>query len=132
MTKQTLTLEQRIKATPAQVWQRITTPEGIARWWRPGNIAPVLGHEFTMDMGQWGEQPCRIIEVIPEHKLAYTFSGWELHWTITPVDDGCLLTLEHRGFDMNDPQQRMAFDKMGAGWRSLILPKLAEVAEEAG
>ena len=33
---------------------------------------------------------------------------------------------------MNDPQQRMAFDKMGAGWRSLILPKLAEVAEEAG
>jgi uncharacterized protein YndB with AHSA1/START domain len=131
MTTQTLTLEQRIKATPAKVWDRITTPEGIARWWRPGNIAPILGHEFTMDMGQWGEQPCRIIEMIPERKLAYTFSTWELHWTITPVDDGCLLTLEHRGFDMDDPQQRMAFEKMGAGWRSMILPRLAEVSEEA-
>ncbi|WP_205687808.1 SRPBCC family protein [Ciceribacter ferrooxidans] len=50
MKRQTVTVEQVIKASPARVWERISTPDGIARWWRPGNIAPVEGHEFTMDM----------------------------------------------------------------------------------
>ena len=65
-----------------QVWERISTPDGIARWWGPGDIAPMLGHEFTMDMGKWGKVPCRVIEVVPFEKFAYTFDDWELHWTI--------------------------------------------------
>ena len=73
-TLQTLTIDQPIKATPARVWERISTPEGIARWWAPGDIAPVLGHSFTLDMGKWGHQPCRGIAVVPERKLAYTFA----------------------------------------------------------
>ena len=125
-TLQSLTIDQPIKASPARVWERISTPEGIARWWAPGDIAPVLGHSFTMDMGKWGEQPCRVIEVVPERKLAYTFADWELHWTITPTAEGCLLRLEHRGFDPDSPQHRFALENMGKGWRTLILPKLAE------
>lgn len=52
MTLETVIVEQKIKATPEKVWERISTPEGIARWWAPGNIAPVLGHTFTLDMGK--------------------------------------------------------------------------------
>src|SRR5690606_11877330 len=103
MTLENVTIDQPINASPALVWQRISTPDGIARWWRPGNIAPVLGHEFTMDMDKWGQIPCRVIEVEPQRKLGYTFGDFELHWSITPTDNGCILRLEHRGFDLSNP-----------------------------
>jgi uncharacterized protein YndB with AHSA1/START domain len=131
MTLQSLTVDQRINASPTRVWERITTPEGIARWWRPGNIAPILGHEFTMDMDRWGKIPCRVIEIVPEKKIAYTFGDFELHWTITPDGDGCMLKLEHQGFDLTNPQHRFAFDNMGTGWRDVVLPRLASSASEA-
>lgn len=126
MSLESITVEQPIGASPDRVWERISTPEGIAVWWATGDIAPVLGHEFTMQMGKWGEVRCRVIEVEPPRKLAYTFADWELHWTIRPEGSGCILTLEHRGFDLNNPQHRFAFDNMGTGWRTLVLPRLAE------
>lgn len=126
MKLETITIEQRINAPPDRVWERISTPDGIARWWAKGDIAPVVGHEFTMDMGKWGKVPCRVIEATPPQKLAYTFADWELHWTIVPEKGGCVLMLEHRGFDLQNPQHRLAFDNMGVGWRTLVLPRLAE------
>lgn len=126
MTRQSLTIDQPIAASPAKVWQRISTPEGIAGWWAPGDIAAVLGHEFTMDMGTWGRIPCRVIEVVPGRKLAHTFGDFELHWTIEPSEGGCTLRLEHRGFDLSNPKHRFAFDGMGSGWRSVVLPRLAQ------
>lgn len=126
MTLENVTIDQPINASPALVWQRISTPDGIARWWRPGNIAPVLGHEFTMDMDKWGQIPCRVIEVEPQRKLGYTFGDFELHWSITPTDNGCILRLEHRGFDLSNPKHRFAFENMGPGWRDVVLPRLTE------
>lgn len=127
MTLENVTIDQPIKASPAQVWQRISTPEGIARWWVPGDIAPVLGHEFTLDMqNKWGKVPCRVIEVEPGKKLAYTFDDFELHWTILPEEDGCILRLEHRGFDLSNPKHRFAYENMPSGWRSTVLPRLAQ------
>lgn len=126
MTLETITIEQPVNATPERVWERISTPEGLARWWATGDIAPVEGHEFTLDMGKWGDVPCRVIEVAPLRKLAYTFADFELHWTILPSDRGCVLRLDHRGFDLSKPQHRFAFENMGQGWRSTVLPRLAE------
>ena len=125
-TLQTLTIDQPIKASLEQLWERISTPEGIERWWVPGDIAPVVDHSFTLDMGQWGQQPCRVIEVVPLRKLAYTFADFELHWRMAPMTYGCLLRLEHHGFDLDNPQHRFGFENMGNGWRLVILPKLAE------
>lgn len=126
MTLENITIDQPISASPARVWERISTPEGIARWWGPGDVAPVVGHAFTMDMGTWGKVPCRVIEVEPGRKLAYTFDDWELHWTILPTADGCILRLEHRGFDLENPKHRFAFENMGSGWRTIVLPRLAD------
>lgn len=130
MALETVTVDQRIATTPDRVWARIATPEGIAKWWAPGNIQPVLGHEFTLDMFKWGQQACRVIAVEPGRKLAYTFGDWELHWTITPDEGGCVLRLEHKGFDLSKEQDRMAFENMGNGWKSAVLPKLARGLEE--
>lgn len=131
MTRQTVTVEQVIKASPARVWERISTPDGIARWWRPGNMAPIVGHEFTMDMEKWGIIPCRVIAVEEERRLAYTFGDFELHWEIVPQGDATILRLEHRGFDLENPRHRFAFEHMGPGWRDVVLPRLAEGLLEA-
>ncbi|MBX3503254.1 MAG: SRPBCC domain-containing protein [Alphaproteobacteria bacterium] len=128
-TLQTLTIDQPIKASPAQVWERISTPEGIESWWVPGDIAPVVDHHFTLDMGPSGQQQCRVIEVVTERKLAHTFGDWELHWRIAAVQGGSLLRLEHHGFDLDNPQHKFGFENMGDGWRLVILPKLARVLE---
>lgn len=131
MTLEKLVIEQIIKAPASRVWQRISTPEGIARWWRPGNIAPVVDHEFVMDMEAWGMIPCRILVAEFERKLAYTFADFELHWEIIPNGDITILRLEHRGFDLNNPKHKFAFENMGSGWRSVVLPRLAADAEAA-
>lgn len=126
MTTETVTVEQLVEAPATRVWERISTPEGIARWWRPGNIAPIVGHEFTMDMDNWGMIPCRVVAVEEQRKLVYTFGDFELHWEIIPRGDSTLLRLEHRGFDLSNPQHRFAFSNMGTGWRDVVLPRLAE------
>jgi uncharacterized protein YndB with AHSA1/START domain len=132
MALETITIDQPINASPARVWARISAPEGIARWWAPGDIAPVVGHEFTMDMEKWGQIPCKVIDVVPNRKLAYTFDDFELHWTIIEKEDGCILRLEHKGFDLSKPKHRFAHENMSVGWRTLVLPRLAEsLLEEA-
>ena len=60
-----------------------------------------------------------------------TFADFELHWTIQPEGDGCILRLEHRGFDLENPQHRFAYENMPNGWRSLVLPRLAQGLEAA-
>ena len=126
MTLQTVTVDQPIAASPNRVWERISTPQGIAQWWRPGDIAPLVGHEFQMQMGKWGDVRCRVIAVEVNRKLAYTFADFELHWSILPTETGCILRLEHRGFDLNNPEHRFTYENMGPGWRDIILPNLAE------
>ena len=72
-----------INHPPANVWRALTDPVIHARWWAAGDIKPVVGHRFTLDMGQWGEQPCEVIAVAPEHLLSYTFAPDTLNTTIT-------------------------------------------------
>lgn len=38
--------------------------------------------------------------------------------------------LEHAGFDLDDRRRQNACDRMGPGWRDVVLPRLAQVAEE--
>lgn len=57
MKLETVVVEQPIEASAERIWQRIATPDGLARWWRPGDIAAVVGHEFTMDMDSGAKFP---------------------------------------------------------------------------
>ena len=38
--------------------------------------------------------------------------------------------LEHSGFDLTDKRMAEAFDRMGAGWRDVVLPRLAASAAQ--
>lgn len=109
---------------PATVWTALTDPAIHARWWVPGDIKPLLGHRFTLDMGPWGAQPCEVTAVHPERLLRYRFAEGSLDTTITwrlePEGAGTRLFLEHAGFDLDSPMGRQAHQGMGEGWPRVL------------
>jgi uncharacterized protein YndB with AHSA1/START domain len=109
---------------PAKVWAALTDPALHARWWAAGDVKPLKGHRFALDMGRWGQQPCEVIAVEPERLLSYSFAAGTLDTTITwrlePEGTGTRLSLEHKGFDMDSPLGRQALEGMGQGWPSVI------------
>jgi uncharacterized protein YndB with AHSA1/START domain len=128
-------IDQFIARTPAKVWRALTEPEWLARWWATGDIKPVVGHRFTLDMGVWGQQACEVLEVEPEKLLRYTFAEGVLDTTITwrlePEGDGTRLFLEHTGFN---EASREALEGMGNGWPGLLrrIERTIEGAREPG
>jgi uncharacterized protein YndB with AHSA1/START domain len=134
MTKQLgeIRLEHVYKQAPAKVWRALTSPEMVARWWAPGDIRAEVGHRFEMDMGQWGMQPCQVLEVEPERRFSYRFAEPTLNTTITwelaPEGGGTRLTLIHKGFDLDSPVGRRAYEGMKPGWPG-ILARIATVLD---
>jgi uncharacterized protein YndB with AHSA1/START domain len=112
--------DQFIARPPAAVWRALTEPALLARWWAAGDIRPVVGHRFTLDMGSWGRQECEILQVEPEKLLRYTFAettlGTTITWRLEPEGDGTRLFLLHDGFEENS----QALRGMGSGWPALL------------
>jgi uncharacterized protein YndB with AHSA1/START domain len=115
---------------PAKVWTALTDPAIHAQWWAAGDVRAIVGHRFTLDMGPWGLQPCEVIAVEHERLLSYSFAPGTLDTTITwrlaAEGDGTRLSLEHRGFDLDSPLGKTAFDGMSNGWPG-VLGQLDEV-----
>ncbi len=109
---------------PAAVWKALTDPEAHARWWAAGDVRPVVGHRFELDMGSWGMQPCEVIAVEPERSFRYRFSAGRLDtiitWQLAPEGEGTRLTLTHDGFDLDSPMGRQAYEGMKPGWPMLL------------
>ncbi|UDY37773.1 SRPBCC family protein [Dermatobacter hominis] len=124
-------VDQFIARPPAAVWTALTTPDGIASWWAPGDIAAVVGHRFLLDMPGWGGVPCEVLEADEPTRFAHTFGDWTISWTLVPEGDGTRVLVVHSGFDPDRPQDRFAFDNMGPGWRDEVLPRFAAAVEAA-
>ncbi|WP_329117469.1 SRPBCC family protein [Streptomyces sp. NBC_01353] len=116
--------DQFIAHPPAKVWKALTDPELHARWWAAGDVRAVVGHRFTLDMGNWGHQECEVLAVEPERLLRYNFAPGTLDTTITwelrPEGTGTRLFLEHAGFDLDSPLGKQALEGMGRGWPGLL------------
>lgn len=124
MTPSTIECDQYLAHPPAVVWKALTEPELLARWWVAGDIKPVLGHRFTLDMGSWGDQACEVTAVQPPRLLAYTFAEGSqdttITWRLEPEGAGTRLFLQHSGFDLDSPMGRQALEGMGRGWPSIL------------
>ncbi len=109
---------------PSALWRALTDPELHARWWAAGDVRPVVGHRFTLDMGKWGQQACEVLAVEPERLLRYRFAEGRLDTTITwrliPDGEGTRLVLIHEGFDLDSPMGRAAFEGMKPGWPHVL------------
>lgn len=109
---------------PAGVWRALTDPELHAKWWAAGDVRPIEGHRFTLDMGEWGQQQCEVLEVQPERLLRYRFAIGTLDtvitWQLIPEGSGTRLRLIQDGFDLDSPLSREALEGMGNGWPELL------------
>lgn len=122
--KGVIQLTEHLPHPPARVWAALTTPELHAKWWAAGEVKPVVGHRFTLDMGQWGQQPCEVLAAEPERLLSYTFAPGTLDtvitWRLEPEGEGTRLSFEQRGFDLDSPLGRAAYEGMGGGWPAIV------------
>jgi uncharacterized protein YndB with AHSA1/START domain len=117
-------LSQFINHPPAKVWQALTDPKIHAKWWAAGDVKPIVGHRFTLDMGPWGKQPCEVIAVEHERLLSYSFAPGTLDtiitWRLEAENLGTRLHLEQSGFDLESPMGKVAFEGMGNGWPKIL------------
>jgi uncharacterized protein YndB with AHSA1/START domain len=115
---------------PVAVWKALTDPALHARWWAAGDVRPVVGHRFELDMGKWGKQPCRVLAVEPERLLRYLFAAGTLDttvtWRLVAEKTGTRLFLIHTGFNLESPMGKSALDGMKSGWPE-VLRRLGDV-----
>jgi uncharacterized protein YndB with AHSA1/START domain len=124
--------EQVVYPYPVQtVWHALTDPTALGEWLMPNDFQARVGHEFTFTAPpgpHWdGRVFCRVTELVPPHRLAYTWRGTDpatLDTTVTfeldPVSDGTRLTLTHSGFSQANQWLR---DQLAGGWRSNLLAR---------
>ncbi len=122
----TIRVDQFVAAPPTTVWRFLTEPALLKLWWSDGQVAAVAGHQFTLDMPGYGKQPCTVLEVDPPRLFSYTFTAaWTLTWRLEAEGSWTRVFLEHSGFDLDDNRMAKAFERMGQGWRGVVLPRLA-------
>ena len=119
LTKPSLTLKRRLKATPAQVFAAWTDPEKIVRWFGPaetiaGSVRAQMdvraGGKYQMNFktedGEAHQVGGVYREVVPNSRLQFTWA-WhstperESLVTVTMASDGatgCIITLLHEQF----------------------------------
>jgi uncharacterized protein YndB with AHSA1/START domain len=125
----TIRVDQYVAAPPEKVWRLLTEPELLRLWWAEGQVAAVVGHQFALDMAAYGKQICKVLEVDEPHSFVYTFgAAWTLTWRLEAEGTGTRVFLEHSGFDLADKRMAEAFNRMGTGWRDIVLPRLTESA----
>lgn len=110
------------------VWEALTDSDRMAVWLMPNDFVLQVGHRFTLDTGNWGTTECEVLEVKPHQLLRYSWRNGaldtEVVWRLVPEGHGTRLLLEHRGFDLDHPIERTAYDGMHGGWRSEVLTAL--------
>lgn len=128
---------------PEKLWRALTTPDLIAQWLMPNDFRPEVGHAFTFHArpvaktGFSGTIACTVLELKPPRLLRISWADavdpvampTEVSWTLQPEGKGTRLSLEHSGFDPDDPTQQLARKFINGGWRSHVLRRLGELLE---
>ncbi|GIL41369.1 SRPBCC family protein [Roseiterribacter gracilis] len=130
MTKPSLTIRRRIKASPEKLFRAWTDPANIRQWWGPDD-GPVLHAEADLRVGGAFRVKFRMLdgdehecggtyrEIVPNEKLIFTWQ-WlsdadEVETLVTvllqPDGDGTAMTFTHAQF-----QDEKTRDGHQAGW----------------
>jgi uncharacterized protein YndB with AHSA1/START domain len=114
----------------ATVWRALTDSTLVARWWVTGDLQPIVGHRFELDMGAWGKPVCEVLEVVPERLFRFRFTRGSVEstvtWQLSAEGDGTRLRHTHGGFDLRAPGGQETYDALNSGW-PLVLARLATV-----
>lgn len=125
-----------LNAPVEKVWEAIATSEGITGWWMPNTFKPVIGQEFVLHTGEYGDSPCKVTEIEP---LKHVVFDWDKDWTLTlelkALEDGKTeFTLIHAGWDETKKTEfgqphSMIRDFMSDGWETIVNKSLVKFVE---
>lgn len=130
-----------VEASPAVVWQAITSYEDMLVWYfdLPG-FTPEVGYEFsfyaeTADGAKYLHF-CSIQEVHPHKKLSYTwkYAGYEgcslVTFDLEPNDSQTLLRLTHSGLEtFPEDNKDLRKENFNGGWEAIIRDSLKHFIE---
>jgi uncharacterized protein YndB with AHSA1/START domain len=142
---QAIVVDEVFPHAPETLWRTLTNGELMARWlMKPTGFAPVEGTRFTYQTtpaGGWdGTIHCQVLEVVPNTRFAYSWTGGHegntgygsrldtvVTFLLAKVEAGTRLRLVHSGFVM--PVNETAFRNMSEGWKT-IMTRLTPIADE--
>ena len=144
MTKKTnlaepVVIERTFKAPVARVWQALTDVDQMRQWYFDlKSFKPEVGFEFGFVVehnGNTYDHRCRITEVIPQKKIAYT---WRYHghegdslviFELFPEGEKTRLKLTHEGLDTFPKTAAFARENFERGWTQIIGTDLKQFVE---
>lgn len=120
-----------LHASIEKVWKAVATSEGIAAWWMPNTFEPVLGHEFILRAGPFGDSPCKVTELDPPDRVGFDWgTDWHLVFELREVEEGkAEFTLIHSGWDADKVTEfgqphSVVRGIMDGGWEKIVNEKL--------
>jgi len=133
-------IERIFNAPVARVWKALTDVEEMRQWYFDlKEFKPEAGFEFEFTVEHEGMKYChlcKITEVIPQKKLAYTwrYKGHEGNSLVTfelfADGDKTCLKLTHEGLETFPKTPAFARTNFMAGWTEIIGTSLKEFVEK--
>lgn len=115
-----------LHATAEKVWEAVATAEGLSAWFMPNDLKPVVGHEFHLQAGPFGQSPCKVTLVDPPNKLSFHWGkDWTLTFELVEKEGQVELTLIHGGWtaaqvtEFGEPHD-IVRERMDQGWAGLV------------
>jgi len=125
-----------VHAPIEKVWKAVSTSEGIAAWWMPNTFEPILGYEFVLHAGQFGDSPCKVTELDPPNRLSFNWGkDWNLAFELKELEQGKTeFTLIHSGWSPDKVTEfgqphTVIRDHMAGGWDKIVTEKLRAYLE---
>ena len=137
-----IVLERTFNAPVARVWKALTDVDQMRQWYFDlKEFKPEVGFEFGFVVEHEGntyDHRCRITEVIPPKKIAYTlrYHGHEGESRVTfelfAKGDQTRLKLTHEGLDTFPKTAAFARENFEKGWTQIIGSELKQFVERKG
>jgi uncharacterized protein YndB with AHSA1/START domain len=132
-------VERSLNASVANVWRALTDVDQMREWYFDLKaFKPEIGFEFEFVVEHEGNRYhhlCRVTDVIPEKKIAYTWRykgepGDSLvSIELTPEGDKTRLKLTHTGIETFPKTPAYARKNFEAGWMAIIGTELKQFVE---
>lgn len=120
-----------------KVWKAVSTSEGITAWWMPNTLEPILGRDFILHAGQFGDSPCKVTELDPPNRIGFDWGkDWHLVFELKKLEnEKTEFTLIHTGWvaekvtEFGQPHP-MIRNIMDGAWENIVKEKLPSSIED--
>jgi uncharacterized protein YndB with AHSA1/START domain len=134
-------IERTFNAPVAKVWRAITDVDQMRAWYFDlKEFTPEVGFEFEFSVEHEGmtyHHLCRITEVVPQKKIAYTwrYKGEPGDSLVTfelfAEDDNTRVKLTHTGIETFPKTPAYARKNFESGWTAIIGTELKQFVEQS-